>query len=97
MKKPTTKRQETFIIELKNPESKTVMLCPPPVLHITLGIVSAIVQAVEVTDPDIANWWVTASACQPHRQYGFTGKTAVQDRPEHERRSRKASYGKMVK
>lgn len=57
-----------------SPDQTTVMLCPPPVLHIVLGIINAVYKAVETADPATAEQWVKVSSCQRHSKYGFTGR-----------------------
>lgn len=55
-------------------EDKIVNICPPPSLHITLGIVNAIYKEVESIDPETAKEWVRISSCQRHSKFGFTGR-----------------------
>lgn len=60
----------------KGSEQQLVLtVCPPPSLHITLGIVNALYKAVEKTNSQFAEMWAT-KACVRHQQrnYGFTGK-----------------------
>lgn len=57
-----------------SPDEQTVNLCPPPALHITLGVMNAIYRKVESIDPDKAEEWVRVSSCQRHSKYGFTGR-----------------------
>lgn len=54
--------------------NNTVVICPPPVLHITLGIVNAVHKAVKICDPVIAEQWAIKSNCKRHSQFGFTGR-----------------------
>lgn len=50
-------------------------ICPPPPLHITLGIVNAVFQAVQKQNPDWANLWaLKAHVRHQQRAYGFTGR-----------------------
>lgn len=51
-----------------------IELCPPPVLHITLGIINAIYKSVESIDSEVAELWVTRSNSTRHSKYGFTGR-----------------------
>lgn len=51
-----------------------IKLCPPPVLHITLGIVNAIYKSAERIDAEVAEQWVKVSNSTRHSQYGFTGR-----------------------
>lgn len=56
------------------PSEKIINLCPPPSLHITLGVVNAIYKNVESIDVVTANEWVKISSCQRHSKFGFTGR-----------------------
>lgn len=50
-------------------------ICPPPPLHIMLGIVNAVFQAVEKSYPDWADLWAhRANVRHQQRAYGFTGR-----------------------
>lgn len=49
-------------------------ICPPPPLHIKLGIVNAVFKAVEKRNPDWADLWAhKAQVRHLQRAYGFTG------------------------
>lgn len=50
-------------------------ICPPPPLHLTLGITNAIFKAVEKKNPDWADLWINdANVRHQQRAYGFTGR-----------------------
>lgn len=56
-------------------EDKILHLCPPPPLHITLGVVNTIFKSLEKKAPDWADLWVNQAQVR-HQQmtYGFTGR-----------------------
>ncbi|XP_055605671.1 uncharacterized protein LOC129753848 [Uranotaenia lowii] len=56
-------------------EDKIVNLCPPPPLHITLGIINTIFKSLEKKAPDWVDLWVEQAQVR-HQQmtYGFTGR-----------------------
>lgn len=51
-----------------------IFICPPPALHITLGVINAIFKKVESLDADVAERWAKTSNSTRHSQYGFTGR-----------------------
>lgn len=56
-------------------DDRILDICPPPPLHINLGIVNAVFQAVEKKCPDWADLWVhKAQVRHQQRAYGFTGR-----------------------
>jgi hypothetical protein len=58
-----------------NDGDKILNLCPPPPLHITLGLVNTIFKSVEKKAPDWVDLWVNQAQVR-HQQmtYGFTGR-----------------------
>lgn len=51
-----------------------LLICPPPPLHLMLGIVNAIFRAVEKKSPDWCDLWVSkANIRHQMMAYGFTG------------------------
>lgn len=58
-----------------NDENLILQVCPPPPLHILLGIINAVFQAVEKGYPDWADLWANAAHVRhQQRAYGFTGR-----------------------
>lgn len=58
-----------------NDDDEILFLCPPPPLHLTLGIVNTIFKGVEKNSPDWADLWVSqANVRHQQKTYGFTGR-----------------------
>lgn len=56
-------------------EEYILKICPPPPLHIMLGIVNVVFRAVEKGSPDWADLWANkAQVRHQQRAYGFTGR-----------------------
>lgn len=56
-------------------EELILTICPPPPLHLSLGIVNAVYKAVEQKSPDWADLWAqSAHVRHQERAYGFTGR-----------------------
>lgn len=56
-------------------EQLILTACPPPALHITLGIVNSLFKAVEAINSQCAELWVAkARVRHQQRTYGFTGR-----------------------
>ena len=56
-------------------EDEILYLCPPPPLHIKLGIVNTIFKDLEKKYPDWTDLWIQeADVRQQQRTYGFTGR-----------------------
>lgn len=48
--------------------------CPPPPLHVFLGLMNALFNAVVALNPVIARSWSTAAGATRHAQFGFAGR-----------------------
>lgn len=57
-----------------NDETKILDVCPPPSLHLLLGIVNAIYNSVAEHNLELAQSWAKASSATRHAQFGFTGR-----------------------
>lgn len=48
--------------------------CPPPPLHVFLGLMNSLYNAVSSENPEIAHSWATAAGATRHDQFGFAGR-----------------------
>lgn len=55
-------------------EALILDICPPPSLHLLLGMVNSIYNTISDYNPDLATSWTTASSATRHAQFGFTGR-----------------------
>lgn len=49
-------------------------ICPPPALHIFLGLMNKIYEAVAEKHPEVAEAWTSAAHVAKHTKYGFAGR-----------------------
>lgn len=57
-----------------NEATRILDVCAPPSLHILLGLMNTLYNAVAEYNPEIAQSWAAASGATRHAQFGFTGR-----------------------
>lgn len=57
-----------------NDDTTVISRCPPPSLHIFLGLMNAIYNAVSSKHPNISSVWANAANATRHEQFGFAGR-----------------------